>query len=221
MFSLSELCEWVYLILLVLVIVGSQVAEISDYLVTIIKAMTISKGIYIQTCVTAKNICSSLSAAVDSWAAKKAEPVCTSPVALIQELETVPTTPKVRRVRFCNDNVHPFGATQWMHQSTSSMERRVAETRTPPTRPALRPAQNVAVPVRDKPPTRRVTFSKWKHMQEYDPRAPPEHTQSSGLRAGFGSTSRDIKFQILRWFFPLLSSTLFPTLFLVTSIKAE
>ncbi|KAG8941508.1 hypothetical protein FRC03_004408 [Tulasnella sp. 419] len=65
----------------------------------------------------------------------------------------------------------------------------VKATKTPPpTRPAIRPTPNAAVPVRAKPPTRRVTFSKWKHTQEYNPRDPPEHTRSSGLRAGFGST---------------------------------
>ncbi|KAG8940383.1 hypothetical protein FRC03_005549 [Tulasnella sp. 419] len=181
MLSLANLIEWVYLILLVLVIIGSRVAEISFYIVIVIKAMSIAKGIYIQTCVTAKNICSSFSAAVDSWAAKKAEPVCTSPIALIQELKTAPIPPKVRRIRFRDDvrvrmytpSAPPNGCTRAQALLKSRNNVKATET-PPPTRPALRPAQNAAVP--NKPPTRRVGFSELVRVREYDPRAPPEHT---------------------------------------------
>ncbi|KAG8942965.1 hypothetical protein FRC03_002781 [Tulasnella sp. 419] len=182
MMSLANLIEWVYLILLVLVIVGSRVAEISVYIVIIIKAMSITKGIYIQTCVTAKNLCSSFSAAVDSWADKKAEPVCTveSPLVPILEPQVVPVTPRARRVQFCNDvrvrmytpSAPPNGCTRAQALLKSRNTVKATETKTPlPTRPALRPTQ-----VPNKPPIRRVGFSELVRVREYNPRAPPEHT---------------------------------------------
>ncbi|KAG8940646.1 hypothetical protein FRC03_005226 [Tulasnella sp. 419] len=194
MLSLANLIEWVYLILLVLVIVGSRVAEISVYIVIIIKAMTITKGIYIQTCLTAKNICSSLSAAVDSWAAKKPAPVCTieSPLPPISELKAISATPRCRRVQFCNDvrvrmytpSAPPNGCTRAQAVLESRNNKSVTETKTSlPTRPALRPTQDP-----NKPPIRRVGFSELVRVREYNPRAPPEHTRSSGLGAGLAST---------------------------------
>ncbi|KAG8957839.1 hypothetical protein FRC03_009759 [Tulasnella sp. 419] len=198
MSAVTELIQSIYFLLLILVVIGLQNTNICNFMVIILKAMAISKGIFINAFIVAHQIRSFVSASFNSLVTAKAAPSCKvpSPLVTIPQPNTVPAT-RVRRVRFCNEvrlrtfnpSSPPDGVTRtradYLFEALAkarAAEAKVAEAKTLTARHTTPPTRSATIRP-DVPAKLRVVISNRVRVQEYQPGEAPEHVRSSSHRS--------------------------------------
>ncbi|KAG8946387.1 hypothetical protein FRC03_001388 [Tulasnella sp. 419] len=178
MFAVADFIRFVSLILSILAVDGTQGHEINVFMVFVMMAMAILKGIYMSAGVLANQIHSFV---YTSW--KSLEAVL---LRIVNSLfntppqPKTPPTPRIRRVRLSNEvkqeTSPPKTRSQCLFEALAKARAQPKIASTPPTTPQ----------VTYQPAIRRVAFSSWVEVQEYHLREAPKRIQADRRRAGLG-----------------------------------